>query len=230
MKLYYIGENMAEFNPNALSDGVKIMCIKSEKLILKTSDTWVRYDFSSLDGPYRSIQELKKKSTIFKELVKSDAKRSQQIQQSKNIIQVKDLIIRNRTKGVPLDYIKLFEHTTAGSIKSKKIFGVHYFDNERMSIIKHLGHNDDNNVWKAIIKVTDLDTGISNEKESTFFPIEWSVTQLFNECEYAYKNMRKKEATSYINESQTLSGVPVEIIKRGNTVKSIYPIYNGNIL
>ena len=111
------------------------------------------------------------------------------------MIKVKDFILQDKNKKTTLDFLKLIKNVIKSNIKSSKIYGIPFFDEDRMKIVKVLAQQDNNNIWKAIVKITNPNSVKSYEKESTFFPVKWSLTQLFNECEYAYHNMIKKYGT-----------------------------------
>ncbi|NQU52905.1 MAG: EndoU domain-containing protein [Bacteroidetes bacterium] len=183
-------------------------------------------EFKDLEGPFNSIMDLKKGSNIFKDLAKSDQKNTKWILKESNIINCSKLIFTKGNKVVSRDFIKLMEHSMRGTIRSKEILGIHYFDKDKMEILNLTDSEDENQVWKAKVKVFDLESNESYIKESTFFPKSWSLTKLFHECDYAYLNKVKIEEKKYIYESTTPSGVPVEIVIKNEIVKSIYPIYN----
>ena len=213
---YYIGEKMATVGATDLKSGARIILIEDDSLYI---------DFKDFDGPYQSLEELKKKSSIFKKLTLSDPQRVQQILENKNIFSVKNMIFTEIDKKVTFDFMKLLDHTIRGKIKSKKMSGIHYFDKDRMKIKQILEKKDKNFVWKAIVYIYDKKNNQHYEKESNFFPANWSLTQLFHECDHAFLNKIKDTSKRNIYNSQTTSGVPVKIIIEDNKVKSIYPIH-----
>lgn len=214
-KLFYIGDNIGSVNSNELSSGVRIFCINRgyEQLV-----------FKNCDGPFNSIKQLRKESSIFKKLVKTNPSRVQQILDEKNIMPVRGLILDIEKESYPRDFIKTIQHTIIGEIKSKEIFGIHYFDSKKMRINKITRNEDSKGVWKAIVNVYDEKQNKWLEKESTFFPKNWSITQLFHECDYAYQNKVKCDDKEFIYKSETLSGIPVEIVIKNEILKSIYPL------
>jgi hypothetical protein len=216
---YYIGDKIISTKQNDLSLGARIFCIDFRNIQPKDSN---------IEGPYNSIEQLKKESTIFKRLIKDDSNRAQRIFEEKNIIKIplQNPILVPSNKNYSKEFIWMFDHIFKGNIKSKQIFGIHFFEEERMRIKILLGKEDSNKIWKAIVEVYDYERKLWYEKESTFFPKDWTLTQLFNECDYAFLNKVKDDKFEFIYKSQTLTGVPVEIIIKNNEVKSIYPIYN----
>jgi Bacterial EndoU nuclease len=212
---FFIGDNIGSINSDDKSEGVIIFTIKTENISIK---------FEKYDGPFNSINQLKKESSIFKKLVKTSPSRVQKILKKKNIINMKDFILLKEKKSYSIDIIKTFEHTTKGDVKSKRIYGIHYFDNEKMKIKKITENTDSQGVWKALVEVYDMKQNKWFDKESTFFPRDWSLTQLFHECEYAIQNKVKCYDKQSIYLGKTLCGIPVEIIIKNNELKSIYPI------
>ena len=218
-KNFYIKDNISSINStDDLSSGVRILCVNLG---------YISINIEKSDGPFNSIEQLKKESPIFKKLVKTDHLRVQKILEKKNIINVKDFILHKEKKSYSIDIIKTFQHTTKGDVKFKKISGIHYFNNEKMRIKKITANTDSKGVWKALVEVYDMKQNKWFEKESTFFPRDWSLTQLFHECDYAVQNKVKCYDKQSIYLGKTISGIPVEIIIKNTELKSIYPIMNG---
>jgi hypothetical protein len=218
-RYFYIGDDIVTTKSNDLNAGVRIFCEETKHH---------PFVYKKIDGPFSSLRQLRKQSNIFKRLVKSDTKRVQQILDFKNIIDIPydKPIIFVKKSGYSQDFINLFTHTYLGNIQSEKIFGVHYFDNTRMKIIKTIASEDSNNVWKALVEIFDVEKQRCYKKESTFFPKDWTLNRLFHECDFACQSKVKVKDTQYIYSAKTLSGVPVEIILRDDILKSIYPIYS----
>lgn len=216
-KVYYIAKGVTSNNSNDLKVGVRIF--------LEKYNPFIEYTDENKEGPFDNIKELKQKSLIYKSLVKEDSRRAEIIFQDKYIIKVVDYIITPEDSSYSRNFMNLFGHTTRGNIKSKKVYGIHFFDSQSMKIKNILGSEDKNMVWKAVVEVFDLDRNEWFEKESTFFPRIWSLNRLFHECDYAIKNKRKIGDFKYI--SSTSCGVPIEIIIQNQELKSIYPIYLG---
>lgn len=214
-KHFYIGDNIATANSNDLKGGVRIICFITESISIKSEE---------LEGPYDSIIQLRKESSIFKELAKTNPSRVRKILEEKNIFKVKKIIVSENNKSSTIDFIKTIQHSIKGDVRSKTIFGVHFFDSDKMKIKKIIEDSDNNGIWKALVEVYDMEQKKWFEKESTFFPINWSLTQLFQECDYAYQNKQKCDQKRFIYYAKTLSGIPVELVIKDNELKSIYPI------
>ncbi len=216
-KVYYIAKDVTSNNSNDLKIGARVF--------LEKYNPFIEYTDENIEGPFENIKELKNKSLIFKSLIKEDPRRAQIIFEDKYLIKVKDLIITPEESFYTKDFMDLFGHTTRGNIKSKKVYGIHYFNPQSMKIKNILGCEDKNMVWKAIVEIFDSDRNEWFEKESTFFPRIWSLDRLFHECDYAIKNKIKTGDFKYI--SSTSCGIPIEIIIKNQELKSIYPIYLG---
>lgn len=217
-KNFYIG-NLNTLDPNALSFGVKLIQINTINIFI---------EFEGLEGPFDSVRSLKRKSEVFKKLAVLDPKRTQKILDPKNIVKANNLIFTETNRIVSFDFIKLLEHAIKGDVKKNNLSGIHYFDKQRMRVIKEIWEEDIHKVWKAEVEVFVRERDVWYRKESTFFPIEWTPSQLFAECCYAYKNMVKSKKERYVYNSKTLTGVPVEIIVKDNEVRSIYPKHIKN--
>lgn len=160
-KVYYIAKEVTSNNSNDLKVGVRIF--------LEKYNPFIEYTDENKEGPFDNIKELKQKSLIYKSLVKEDSRRAEIIFQDKYIIKVVDYIITPEDSSYSRNFMNLFGHTTRGNIKSKKVYGTHFFDSQSMKIKSILGSEDKNMVWKAVVEVFDLDRNEWFEKESTFF-------------------------------------------------------------
>ena len=126
------------------------------------------------------------------------------------------------------EYIKLFSHTIKGKIKNKQVFGIHFFDPLSMRIKEMINNDNKNGVWEAIIEVYDKEREqwYSKKTTSTFFPRDWPLDRLFQECDFAFENKTKDINSNSRFISKTLSGIDVVIIIENDIVKSIYPVNN----
>jgi len=219
---YYYIINEASRSQKDLKQGPRILRILKENRYLKFDDG---------EGPFLSLSELKKNSKIFKELNdKGENKRINQIFDDKNIIKgtIDNLIITEENESYPIEFINAFLHSVSGGIdKNGKPVGLHFYNNKKMRFLKQLTQEDKFGVWKGLVEIYDENAEQWKEKISLFFPKSWSVDTCFHECDYAYKNMRKSLTKKHIFFSETMSGIPVEIIVIDSKVKSIYPIYQS---
>lgn len=183
-------------------------------------------NFDDGDGPYLSLIDLRKKSPIFKELSKTDPKRCHQILLEKNIHEAANMIWTPKDTSFDLKYIDLIMHATKGRVKNGKITGVHFFDKTKVRIREILGFNEITKVWRAKIEFFDVKSQkwILKDTPSTFFPKHWNFANLLEECDMAYKNRKKVDDSEHKYRATTISNVPIEIIIKDGTMKSIYPL------
>ena len=215
MKFYYIGDKIAISDKIDSEPEIRILSVESEG----------KFGLGELEGPYSSIEELKKNSDLFQSLKRTDMKKVQKILDKKNILEMRIGIISYKNKTVTGDFLKLIDHSIRGKIKSKEIFGIHHFEESRMTVKEMIRNEDTNGVWEAIVEVTDFSNNKSYSKKSTFFPRQWSLTQLFHECDFAFLNKKKIVGKDNLYFSTTTSGVPVHIIIKDGEAKSIYPLH-----
>lgn len=215
---YYIDKNTFINDQQSLKPGVRIKKIPSI----------YTFDFTNGEGPFTNLQTLKKKSTIYRNILLRNPKRAQQICLEKNISIIKDFILTKEGLSVDIDFINVLEHSIKGKIIKGKVSGVHYYDSKKVKILKIIERNKSNGIWKAEIKFYDKksDKWIMKNIPTTFFPINWSVHQLFHECLYAVKNKQKKIDSKNVYKSKTESGINVEIICIKGKMKSLYPLLN----
>lgn len=123
--------------------------------------------------------------------------------------------------------IKILTHCIIGSIKGKRLQGIHLFwpRQQREIELSNISNPDNLGVFKAT--VTHIPTGYL--KDSTFFPKLWTPTHLLFECFYAVNYRRNpiynKEHQETSFDSKTLSGVPVKLYYNDNDqIKTIIPL------
>jgi len=213
---YYIHKNSFINNKQGLKPGVRIEKIPSIYTI----------DFKEREGPFNDLPSLKKKSTIYRNILLRNPKRAQQICLEKNISVIKDFIFTKEGFSVNKDFISVFEHCIKGHIKNGKVYGVHYYDSEKVKVLKIIEQNESNGIWKAEIEFYDKKSNswIKKDNPTTFFPQNWSMHQLFHECVYAVNNKQKKVDSKNVFVSKTEAGINVEIICINGEMKSIYPL------
>lgn len=183
-------------------------------------------EFKEGEGPFNDLTSLKKKSTIYRNILLRNSKRAQQICLEKNISIIKDFVFAKEDFSVNKDFINVIEHCIKGEIKNGKVSGVHYYDSEKVRILNIIDENISNRIWKAEIEFYDLKTKkwIKKDNPTTFFPNDWSMHQLFHECVYAVNNKQKKVNSKNVFVSKTETGINVEIICINGEMKSIYPL------
>jgi len=214
---FYIVENIATSNPTDQGLDTRILKVPADVIVCKIKEG---------DGPYKSIRNLKRNSKIFHSFLIKGSRQVAKLLNDNNIVSVKDLIITPNDREYSKEFIKLFDHTVRGQIKNKNVYGLHFYDPERIRIIEITRKENTNGVWAAMVEVFDKSTHrwIAKEKETTFFPKNWTITQLFHECDFAYVHKKKIDSKICVYSSRTLSGVRVDIIIENNEVKTIYPL------
>jgi len=213
---YYINKNTFLNDKQSLKAGVRIEKIPS----------FYTVNFKNGDGPFKDLSTLKKKSTIYRNLLLRNSKRAQQICLEKNICAVKDFIFTKEDFSVSKDFINTFEHCIKGQIKKGKVTGVHHYDSTKVKILNIIDQNESNGIWKAEIEFYDRisEKWIKKDRPSTFFPLKWTMHQLFHECYYATNNKKLKDNSENVFLAKTESGINVEIICINGETKSIYPL------
>ncbi len=176
------------------------------------------------EGPFKSLRNLKKNSKIYKKLVSKGSKQVQRV--LKNVTVAEKYILTPADKTYKDDFINIYLHVTKGRVKNGKVSGLHYFNPDKIKILKEEYYNKKSGVFKAKVEYLNKKTGkwITKKASSTFFPKSWSETTLFNECDFANSHKVKKDDKEYTYFSETSSGIQVEIIEVNGTLKSIYPL------
>lgn len=173
------------------------------------------------EGPYRSLDELKKRSKIFKS--QKSQRNKERILKATNIVEVSGFIIERRGKSHSLEFMKALNHVMVGRISRSKVKGVHFYHPDRCRILEIVTKND-LGVYRARIETMNKYTGkwIEKEEITSFFPDHWSINKLFHECSFAYNNRKHVDGRVYVAES--MSGVRIKIIiDEHGRILTMYP-------
>ncbi len=215
---YFLNINLSSTNSQDLKPGPRILKVKKGLQFPVLEDA---------EGPFYSLRNLKRNSIKLKLLKSTNSKRASTILKDKWIVEINNNgVFANSEKGFPLGFIKMIEHSIKGEIKKGKVNGVHYYNEDKVEIIKIINENK-LGVFEAKIKVLD---SINNKwiikDSSSFFPKEWDLHRVFHECKYAYYSHKhtliEGKQNSYL--SYTESGVKVVIVKIEEEIKTIYPV------
>ena len=215
MKYYYIVNNVGS-KINDLPAGPRIFHMQFV------------VEFKEGDGPFNSIKELRKNSTLFKKLQRENPQRAQKIYEKRFIIKAIDFVLASDSIENDLNgyTYKILDHILSGDIKNKKGHGVHYFNPIHHKILELTKAKNSRGVWEAKIAFLNNKTQKWVEKEaaSTFFPTEWNKTELLHKIHSAFNNKEKITETKFIGE--TNCGIRVVFIFREEKLLSIYPLYD----
>ncbi len=174
------------------------------------------------EGPFNSIYELRKTSTIFRQIKLQ--KHRDKISKSKNIKTVKEDLFTKVGTSFEKTFVDLFSHVIIGKFSRKKLKGIHFYDPDKIKIVERIKINEDTGVWAARIKKQNENTGewIQKEEISNLFPESWSISQTFIESNYAYENKVFDSGKTYFG--KTKSGIKIRfIIDEENKVITFYP-------
>ena len=216
-KYYYILNNIGE-EQNDLKPGVRI---------LEKSNPYFKHPKDVGEGAFNSLKELRAKSEILRKLEKDNPKRARRIFEDRFIIKAASQVF------VPLDgseYTKLIyplmQHSSGGKVKGREVLGVHLFHPNRVKIVKKISHTNKLGIWQAYIMVYNRNSKkwIPKSRPSTFFPVNWTLQELVDECRMAYNNRKVLSDVKHIG--ATRKGIPVIFIIKNGKLKSVYPHYD----
>ena len=102
------------------------------------------------EGPFQSIYELRRISTIFKNIKLQ--KHKDRITKSKNIETLKEGLLTKVGTSFKKNFFDSFSHITIGKISRKKLQGVHFYDPDKIKIVEKVKINNETGIWSARIK------------------------------------------------------------------------------
>lgn len=222
-EVYYVLRNIVSNGPQNLAPlEARIARINDE--IGRNKYEIIRCKLSSevdqTEGPYKSISELKKESSIFKSLTQSDKGR---ILKPTNIIFAVDLILGPAEETYDLDYANVLYHVMAGNSNKDRIDGIHFFDPIRVRIMKVTKIDNTTGAFNANIEVLNQNgCWLAKKEESSFFPIYWSKDILMHQTYDAYKRVKNKNNGSSI--VKTPIGLSVKFVFKDGHLVTMYPV------
>lgn len=183
---------------------------------------------------FTSIEELKKKSSVYKNLSNQE---KQWICIPKNITVIKDRLIIPSDFGDDNSTAKKFKHILLGDINDRKFKGIHHIHQVlkgNAKIIEVINSPNKNGVWQGRLLLKDLRNNKLNHVNkwkskhelSTFFPNNWDNIELIEECKYAWSNKIIQEKLKSSNKwySKTKSGISVVIYTdKEDNIITMYP-------
>ena len=94
----------------------------------------------------------------------------------------------------------------------------------RVRIVEVIAENKKLGIKKCIIEAFNERTEkwIKKSEPSTFFPENWGLQKLVNECYIAFTNKIQMDENSY--RGKTSDNIEIEFIIKNNELKTLYPI------
>lgn len=215
---YYIAKAPFENATQKTSDIPVVTKIRKDKFPVQFGFT----NKNQGEGPFNSINELKKRSFIFSSVKLQ--KHRERILKNNNIKEIKDLIVTEKGTTCEVTFMGSLYHTMVGKITKQKVEGVHFFNPDEIKIIEKISIDNKTGVYSARFEKLNINTGewIEKDEITNFFPDNWSVNRLFHECLFAYNN--KKHVFNNIYKSKTISGVMVKfVINEQGKILTFYP-------
>ena len=210
---YFIGKNYVN---NISSEIVNLPVIRKSIL-----DINIFLKGNELEGPFNSIQELKLKSNIYKQI--NCSIRRSKILEEKNILEIKRINLIPFEHSYSSEFIYLFLHAWKGKLKKNKVSGIHYKSNE-VRIDNIINFNYDNYTYNAKCSVYNASNNkwVSKNQITTFFPDNWTIQNLFKELDVAFNNKTHFNGNVYYG--FTTNNIKVKIIIDGKSAKTMYPV------
>jgi len=151
MKYYYIHQYLPSEHQDML-DGPRIVELQSKAIKLQKEEG---------EGPYDSLEELKKDSSIYRQLIQENPRRAEKIASDQFLVKVENIILW--TEGVDETFHKMvyriMQHSSNGKVNRKEVSGIHLFDNNKIKILKLLNEDKTTGIFEAEIEVLNERTG-----------------------------------------------------------------------
>lgn len=94
------------------------------------------FNLTDGQGPFFSLRYLIENSKIYENLMLVNPKRANKIILDKYIVKVADLALHPKGTEFERDYIDATQHARLGTISKQKLTGVHFYDVNKVKIIK----------------------------------------------------------------------------------------------
>jgi hypothetical protein len=216
---YFIHKNSITAGSKYLDKLPKISKVKRSKWPLNAYLS----DRNEGEGPFESLQALKRKSFILTEI--NLQKHRQRILKSRNIIVTEGFINTTEDESFSIDYMSAFAHITIGKISNSKVKGVHFYNPNTVRLLEKKYIDSRTNCYSARIEKLNEHTEqwIEKETESTFFPDDWDLNKLFHDFNKACS--KKQIISGNVYHSMTSNNINVEfIINQDEKILTCYPI------
>lgn len=215
--LYYIGIGSVDSKSLEKDERPKIRKINKNCVskILKITG-------NELEGPFISLEELKKESKIYISIKSVKTKHS--ILKPQNIREIEKIILLPFEHSYEPNFIKLFLHVWIGKIHKKDVSGAHFYTLENTKLIEILENDEQSGIYSAMISHFDKEKNewIKKSKPTHFFPDKWSIQKLFKELDYAYLN--KTHSDGFIYYGYTSEKIKVKIIIKNDNALTMFPV------
>lgn len=183
------------------------------------------FESTEFEGPFKTLKEIRLNSNIYQDLLKNNPKRAQKIFEENFIVKAENFIIFPDLKDNPfMNFIyKIMQHSSNGKFKSNDVSGIHLLSGI-VRIVEVIAENKTLGIKKCIIEAFNERTEkwIKKSEPSTFFPENWGLQKLVNECYIAFTNKIQMDENSY--RGKTSDNIEIEFIIKNNELKTLYPI------
>nr|WP_321222928.1 EndoU domain-containing protein [uncultured Psychroserpens sp.] len=213
---YYIINNAETTDKQGLTPGV---------FIVQTEPT-IPLNITDGEGPFSSMLSLKRNSNILKNLRRTNSARAQKIILDKNIIKSERIMLTPKGMVFSQDIVDMFIHATIGRVIKGKVTGVHFYDKNKVKLLKILRENTETGVFEAEIEFLNPRTRkwIKKTAPSTFFPRNWNMSLLIQYCKLAYESIEKEQPKNGKIISKTNYNIKVEMYFKDGVIKTLYPL------
>ena len=213
---YYILTDVMTTAKGDLKIGERIIAIPTTEQI---------FFFEEGEGPFYNIEILKEKSKIYINLKNNNPRRAHKILQSKYISKISHAQLYYEDITFDSKLMDIWQHIVRGDEKVNDISGVHFYD-KRFVKIKEILNKNLKGVILAIIeaKKKESENWIERKEPTTLFPLTWSIQQLSDELEFAFKNKIRENEMSNRYRGTSYNGVEIIFVIVKNKVKTAYPI------
>lgn len=212
---YFIGTNR-NFGPQDL---------QTNKFIFKTAENNPPIgEGGDFEGPFKSVNELISNSTFYSEIKKINSRTATKLIHPQNIREVENFLLLPKGKSFDKELFKTIQHALKPEFKNGQVQGLHFFNPKDTRIIKIYRTNDMGVVHARICK-QDFKSKKWFQKETTLFPFDWHIGNLFAELEVAYLYHFLISDSKNKYGAVTPTGIKVVFVFLNGKAKTVYPIF-----
>ena len=198
--------------------------LQTDKHIFKTADEYppigVGGDF---EGPFKSVNELTEKSTFYSDLQKQKPRTANKLLYPQNIREVDNFLLIPKGKSYNKELFKTIQHALKPDFINGQVQGLHFYNPKDTKILEIYRTNSRGVIFAKILK-QDFKTKKWYQKETTLFPFDWHIGNLFAELDIAflYRFLIPLSKNKY--GAVTPSGIKVIFVIVNGIGKTVYPI------